>query len=61
MRDFTLCTVLFLIMFALKLGGPLAAVSWWWITLPLWGPALIVVPLYAFIGYKMYQSYKAWR
>lgn len=33
---------LFLIMFTLKLAGPMAATSWWIICLPLWGPVLII-------------------
>lgn len=33
--------LMFLIMFALKLAGPMAAISWWVVTLPLWLPAVI--------------------
>jgi hypothetical protein len=32
-------TLLFLIFLVLKLTG-LIAWSWWWVTLPLWGPAI---------------------
>ncbi len=43
--------IMFLIMFALKLAGPMASVSWWVITLPLWAPfaALAVVFIVALI------------
>ena len=36
---------MFLILFALKLAGPLAETSWWWITCPLWAPVLIATGL----------------
>ena len=37
---------MFLILFALKLAGPLAATSWWWITCPLWASFVIIVALF---------------
>ena len=37
---------MFLILFALKLAGPLAATSWWWITCPLWAPFIIFVAIF---------------
>lgn len=38
--------VFFLVLFTLKVTGPLADVSWWFITAPIWGvPALIVAIL----------------
>lgn len=35
-------TVLFLIFLVLKLTGNIAW-SWWWVTAPLWGSAILVV------------------
>ena len=35
--------LMFLIMFALKLGGPMAAVSWWVIAMPIYLPLAIVI------------------
>lgn len=35
-------TVLFLIFLVLKLTGTIAW-SWWWVTAPLWGPALLAI------------------
>jgi hypothetical protein len=35
--------LMFLIMFALKLAGPMATVSWWVITLPVYGPLALLV------------------
>jgi len=36
---------MFIVLFALKLGGvmPVTAWSWWWITMPLWAPFLAVL------------------
>lgn len=45
-----ICGLMFLIMFALKLAGPMAAVSWWIVTLPLYLPILIVLGMFAFVG-----------
>lgn len=39
-------TILFCTLLALKVCGPLAAVSWWWITVPLWGPIALVLTLF---------------
>jgi hypothetical protein len=36
---------MFLILFTLKLAGPLAAASWWWIACPLWAPFVIFAPV----------------
>ena len=50
---------MFLIMFTLKLAGPMKDVSWWWVTCPLWG-AFIVFFLY-FVGLVAYHGLKAQR
>lgn len=42
--------LMFLIMFALKLAGPLAAASWWIITLPLYAPLLAMLAFFIFVG-----------
>lgn len=42
--------LMFLIMFALKLAGPLATASWWIITLPLYGPLLAMLAFFIFVG-----------
>lgn len=34
--------LMFLIMFALKLAGPMVAVSWWIVTMPLWLPIALM-------------------
>lgn len=47
---------MFLIMFTLKLAGPLALTSWWVITLPLYGPLLfmlVVAILIVAVGYRV--------
>lgn len=38
---------MFLILFTLKLAGPMADTSWWWVTAPLWGPFVMVGVLLA--------------
>jgi uncharacterized membrane protein (DUF485 family) len=38
----TFLGVLFLVLLVLKLTGFIAW-SWWWITVPLWGPAAILI------------------
>lgn len=48
MKSLSLFSIMFLIMFTLKLAGPLAATSWWLVTLPLWGPAAAVLAFLAF-------------
>jgi len=37
--------VTFLILMTLKLAGvaSMIGVSWWWVTLPLWGPVLLFI------------------
>jgi hypothetical protein len=44
-------TVLFLIMFVLKVCGigAVANWSWWWITAPLWGPFAVGLALVIFV------------
>lgn len=39
-RSFPYLGIIFLILFTLKLAqvGVVATLSWWWVTLPLWGP-----------------------
>lgn len=54
---FGLLGVMFLIMFALKLAGPMAAVSWWVVTLPIYGPLVFVIlfglfAIFATVGLK---------
>ena len=46
------CTVLFLIFLVLKLSGvgSIADWSWWWVTIPLWGPAALVISLLMMIA-----------
>lgn len=50
--------LMFLVMFGLKLAGPMAGVSWLWITAPLWIPALTIGALFTWLGYKMYMAMK---
>lgn len=38
--------VFFLVLFVLKVTGPLATLSWWWVTAPLWGPLALVAALF---------------
>lgn len=42
---FSIGTILFLIFLTLKLGGwgEVATWSWWWVTAPLWLPAVAVI------------------
>lgn len=44
---FPICTILFLIFLTLKLAGVgvVATWSWWAVTSPLWGGAIIIIPL----------------
>lgn len=37
-------TIMFLIMFGLKLAG-IITFSWWWVTAPLWGGVLLIIVL----------------
>lgn len=56
-----ICGLMFLIMFALKLAGPMAAVSWWIITLPIYLPVLIILGMFAFVGIVAAASSKGWK
>lgn len=49
---FGLGTILFLIFLTLKLGGwgEVANWSWWWVTAPLWLPAVAVIITLLIIG-----------
>lgn len=49
-QRFPLLGLMFLIMFALKLAGPMASVSWWIVTMPLWAPFALVFGILAFFG-----------
>lgn len=49
---------MFLIMFTLKLAGPLALTSWWLITLPLYGPVLLLLVIA--IGIIVFGLDKKW-
>lgn len=50
--------LMFLVMFGLKLAGPLAGVSWLWITAPLWIPAILFGAFFTYLGYKIYSAMK---
>jgi hypothetical protein len=54
--SFGIFGMMFLIMFALKLAGPMAAVSWAVVTAPLWVPVLI--GLCVFLIGACFASYK---
>jgi hypothetical protein len=41
--------ILFLIFMTLKLTGDITW-SWWYVTLPLWGPLLVVIVILAVVG-----------
>lgn len=47
----------FLINMTLKLFG-VFTLSWWWVTLPLWLPALIVIGFLVWVGFKFITGYK---
>jgi hypothetical protein len=50
-------TILFLIFMILKLTGYITW-SWWYVTLPLWGPlslALVIAGIVALIAYNKYK------
>lgn len=36
-------TIIFCTLLALKVCGPLADLSWWWVTVPLWGPMFLIL------------------
>ena len=42
--------VFFLVLFVLKVTGPLANVSWWWITMPLWVLPALILTILAAVG-----------
>ena len=42
-------TLLFIVFLVLKLTDTIDW-SWWWVTLPLWGPAVVVLPLLIALG-----------
>jgi len=42
--------ILFLIFMTLKLTGHITW-SWWYVTLPLWGPLLLVIAIFAVVGF----------
>lgn len=50
--------LMFLVMFGLKLAGPMAGVSWLWITAPLWVPALLIGGSFCYLGYRIYKAAK---
>jgi hypothetical protein len=41
--------IIFLIFMTLKLTGDITW-SWWYVTLPLWGPLLVVIVILAVVG-----------
>lgn len=51
----SLATVLFLVFLVLKLTH-LIDWSWWWVTLPLWGPVVAAVAL-GIVGFVIYGVY----
>jgi hypothetical protein len=49
--------ILFLIFMTLKLTGNITW-SWWYVTLPLWGPLLLGIVLIGIAGLALYNKYK---
>jgi hypothetical protein len=49
--------ILFLIFMTLKLTGNITW-SWWYVTLPLWGPLLLVLVIMGIIALIAYNKYK---
>jgi hypothetical protein len=49
--------ILFLIFMTLKLTGNITW-SWWYVTLPLWGPLLLGIVLIGIAGLSLYNKYK---
>jgi hypothetical protein len=49
--------VLFLIFMTLKLTGNITW-SWWYVTLPLWGPALLVLVILGIVAFIAYNEHK---
>jgi len=50
-------TILFLIFMILKLTGYITW-SWWYVTLPLWGPALLVLVILGIVAFIAYNEHK---
>jgi hypothetical protein len=49
--------ILFLIFMTLKLTGYITW-SWWYVTLPLWGPLLLVLVIMGIVALIAYNKYK---
>ena len=49
--------ILFLIFMVLKLTGYITW-SWWYVTLPLWGPLLLVLVIMGIVALIAYNKYK---
>jgi hypothetical protein len=49
--------ILFLIFMVLKLTGNITW-SWWYVTLPLWGPLLLVLVIMGIVALVAYNKYK---
>jgi hypothetical protein len=49
--------ILFLIFMTLKLTGYITW-SWWYVTLPLWGPLLLVIAIVGIAALIAYNKYK---
>jgi hypothetical protein len=49
--------ILFLIFMVLKLTGYITW-SWWYVTLPLWGPLLLVLVIMGIVTLIAYNKYK---
>jgi hypothetical protein len=49
--------ILFLIFMTLKLTGNITW-SWWYVTLPLWGPFLLGIVLIGIAGLALYNKHK---
>ena len=49
--------ILFLIFMTLKLTGNITW-SWWYVTLPLWGPLLLVLVIMGIVALIAYNKYK---
>ena len=50
-------TILFLIFMILKLTGYITW-SWWYVTLPLWGPLSLVLVILGIVALVAYNKYK---
>ena len=50
-------TILFLIFMILKLTGYITW-SWWYVTLPLWGPLLLALVIMGIVALIAYNKYK---